>query len=310
MQEKTFEKQIEKAQKEIKNNYEWLTNYYDKQFNIILDNRTVLDKFYKVAKEYESLQYYIVEVQTSAPNLFVIEIRYKGQAIASATLTKDGKILITTEKYNESNNKEYGCDIQLKDEEWSNIQTAKFFNYFNKDMTRKTKGNENQRIESALLAEFQKTSSYDKILTGIQPIKISNLFYPIPTILNPNTKNADTINVLARTRVRKITIAELMGDAHDQDTTLLKATEKAVLLTQLLHSKHGDRFYKLLGFHGRIPTQLTIKVCIVASKKLSTKCKEFKPYQLKCGIDTLDYRFMYYEEDNNKITSIKTNVNE
>ena len=99
-----------------------------------------------------------------------------------------------------------------------------------------------------------------------------------------------------------------MEDTQDLDTILAKATAKAVFLTNLLHGEQGDKWYKLFGFHGRLPTTLTIKVCITVPK--SSKIKEFKPFQIKSGIDTLDYRYMCYENDQQKIISIKTNVNE
>ena len=157
-----------------------------------------------------------------------------------------------------------------------------------------------------LLQEFAKTSSYDKLLTGIQPIKYGALYYPIPIIMNQN--KMERINILARTKVRKITLMEVAEDGQELNDILAQATAKSVFLLNLLHTEQGDKWYKLFGFHGRLPQYLTIKVCIAVPK--SSKIKEFEPFQVQSGIDTLDYRFLQYENDLEQITSIKTNVND
>lgn len=181
-----------------------------------------------------------------------------------------------------------------------------FLESFNQDIELKTKSNKEIQ-ESMLLAEFSKRQSYDKLLTGIQPIKYEDtLYFKIPITINP--KQMEYINILARTKVRKITLIEVLEDGQDLDTILAEATTKAVFLTNLLHTEQGEKWYKLFGFHGRLPTTLTIKVCIAVSK--SSKIKEFQSFQVKSGIDTLDYRYLQYENDQEQITSIKTNVND
>ena len=158
-----------------------------------------------------------------------------------------------------------------------------------------------------LLEEFSKRQSYDKLLTGIQPIKYEDALYfkiPIPI----NQKQMEYINILTRTKVRKITLVEILEDGQDLDTILAKVTTKSVYLTNLLHTQQGDKWYKMFGFHGRLPTTLTIKVCIAVPK--SSKVKEFEPFTIQNGIDTLDYRYLQFENDQEQITSIKTNVND
>ncbi|MBR0491173.1 MAG: hypothetical protein IJJ82_03895 [Clostridia bacterium] len=102
-----------------------------------------------------------------------------------------------------------------------------------------------------LLEEFSKRQSYDKLLTGIQPIKYEDtLFFKIPIPINP--KQMEYINILTRTKVRKITLVEVLQDEQDLDTILAQATAKAVFLTNLLHTEQGDKWYKLFGFHRKI----------------------------------------------------------
>lgn len=308
MQEKLL-KQIEQTQKIIEQNKAQLSTY-DNQANVLLDKRSQVEQFFKSCKEYDHLQFYIADGISTPEESLKIQIRFSGQPIASVKVTKDNESYITTEEYNESNKKNLECKIQLKDEDWNSEKTKEFMEYFRGDISIKNKGNERAVIESMLLTEFSKTTSYDKLLTGIQPIKYSNaLYFPIP-IITSNKNEVQYINILARTKVRRITVFELMDDSQDQETVLVKATAKAVFLTNLLHSESGDKWHKLFGFHSKIPSQLTIKVCIATNKKLSAKCKEFAPFELTNGVDTLDYRYLYYENDESKITNIITNVNE
>ena len=295
---------IENAQKTIEQSKDWHVKY-DTQVNIMLDSRQLLDqyKIKRLTKEYAALQFYLNEV--TQPDLLTITVKYKGNGIATITITKD-TAQISTETYDKTNKELFNCNTQLKNEDLNTIQTHKFLEHFNQDIKLKTKPNKETQ-ESMLLAEFSKTTSYDKLLTGIQPIKYEDtLYYRIPMTISSNP--TEYINILARTKVRKITIIETLEDGQDLDTILAQATAKAVFLTNLLHTEQGDKWYKLFGFHGRLPTTLTIKVCISVPK--SSKIKEFQPFQIQNGIDTLDYRYLQYENDQEQITSIKTNVND
>ena len=295
---------IEKSQKTIEQSKGWHVKY-DTQVNAMLENRTLLDQFKikRLTKEYSALQFYLNEI--SQPDLITITAKYKGNGIATITITKD-TAQISTETYEKSNKELFNIDTKLKNEDLNTIQTHKFLEHFNQDIKLKTKPNKETQ-ESMLLAEFSKTTSYDKLLTGIQPIKYADtLYFQIPMTIGANP--TEYINILARTKVRKITIIEVLQDGQDLDTILAQATAKAVFLTNLLHTEQGEKWYKLMGFHGRLPNQITLKVCITVPK--SSKIKEFQPFQIQNGIDTLDYRYLQYENDQEKITSIKTNVND
>lgn len=157
-----------------------------------------------------------------------------------------------------------------------------------------------------LLAEFSKISSYDKILTGIQPIKYGTLYYPIPIMINQ--KKMEYINILARTKIRKITIIETIEEDQELDSILIQATTKATMVLNILNGELGDRWYKVFGFNGTKPNHLTIKVCIAVPK--SSKIKEFEPFTIQTENGLLDYRYLQFDTDAEKVTEIKTNVND
>lgn len=189
------------------------------------------------------------------------------------------------------------------------VEANQFLTYFNKEMKPKGKIDEQAHIESMLLTEFSKTSSYDKLLTGIQPIKYSNLYYPIPIILDPKEEEHGYIDILTRTKVRKLSILETLTETQTPESVLANATSKAIFLCSLLNSEQGQEWYKIMGFHGRVPTYPKVKVCIAVPKELKSKCKEFEPFEIGAEIANIEYHYMTYDTDQIKITSIKTTLN-
>lgn len=304
---KLLEQTIEQSQKIISQSKDWQQTY-EQQANILTENKALLEQFHKQIKNYEHLQFYLAEVSTTPPNIFTVQARYQGQPIATIAITKDN-ITISTDLYNDTNKKTYNCDFQLKDKDIKAVETIQFLNYFNQELTPKGKIDEQAHIENMLLTEFSKTSSYDKLLTGIQPIKYSNLYYPIPIKLNTKEETG-YIPILTRTKVRKLTIIEPMNEKQTPETVLANATSKAVFLLNLLHTNQGQEWYKIMGFHGRVPSHITIKVCIAIPKQLKAKCKEFEPFELKAETDSIEYYPMIFDTNGAEIISIKTTLND
>ncbi len=302
---KILEQKIEQAQKIISKSKEWQV-LYDKQANTMLENKQLLDQFYKEVKNYEHLQFYLTEVSPTLPNIFTIQVKYLGQPVATIAISKDNTT-ISTDLYNELNKKIYGCDIQLKAQYLKSKETISFLEYF-KDIIPKNKINEQAHLESMLLAEFSKTSSATKLLIGIQPIKYANIFYPIPIMLDPKEKTS-FIELLTRTKIRKLTIIETMKEDQTPETVLTQATHKAVFLCNLLHTEKGQEWYRIMGFNGKVTSHLTIKVCIAIPESLKAKVKEFEPYELSAETDNIEYHYMTYETDGAKITKIDTTLN-
>lgn len=286
MEDKKMKEIIEQTQKICEENKDWKVQYAN-MANAMLENQELIKKFYREIKDYEHLQFYLTGVSTTQPTIYTISVKYFGQPVADITILND-EIHISTEKYNETNKKDLGCDIQLNGE-WKTVHALKFLNYFEGDITTKTKDSGKSKIESLLLGEFSKTVAADKLMTGIQPIKFQRLFFPMPT-LNSN------INIV-RTKIRRITIINPLDPANENETAedlLLQATAQAVFLINLLHSESGDLWYKIMGFKGQIPSTITIKVCSALPNKLESKEKTFEPFQLKCGNDNIEFHWLYY----------------
>lgn len=136
MEEKIFKETIEQTQKILEENQDWKAQYAN-MANIMLENQEVLKKFYKDIKDYEHLQFYLVGVTTNPPITYKISVRYLGQVVADISITND-EIRISTEKYNEINKRDLGCDIQVNGE-WKAVHALKFLNYFEGDIISKNK---------------------------------------------------------------------------------------------------------------------------------------------------------------------------
>lgn len=298
---------IEQTQKIIVQNE--CKGEYKELANIMLDNRSLLQQLYKSCKQYEYLDFHLIPVTTIPPTIFIITVKYLGQAIATISITKDKQVQITTEQFDENNKKDFSCDIKLKSETIDSEKTKEFMEYFRENIVKKTKTNEKAKIESLLMTEFSKTSSVDKLLLGIQTIKFENFLFPMPTTIRPNSSIMDNINIFTRSKIRKITIIELLSEDQTPETVLANATSKAVFLLNLLHSEQGQQWYKIFGFHGRVTPHLTVKVCIAVPKNLKSKCKEFEPFELRAGTDSIEYHYMAYDTDGTKITKIDTTLN-
>lgn len=305
---KLLEQTIDQAQKMLEQSKD-LQQTYEEISKMLTENKTPLDQFYKQIKRYEAIQFYLADVPSTLADTILIQARYQGQPIADISISKE-ETTISTKQYNENNKKIYGCDIQLEGEELNTKDTYKFLEFFNKEISPKGKIDEQAHINSMLLQEFAKTSSYDKLLTGIQPIKYSNLFYPIPIILNSKEEEHGYIDILTRTKVRKLTIIETLTEKATPEMILTNATSKAIFLLNLLHTEQGQQWYKIMGFHGRVTPHLTIKVCIAVPKQLANKCKKFEPFELRAGADSIEYHYMSYDTDGAQITKIDTTLNE
>lgn len=269
MNKETLEKQIKQSLRVMEQSTDW-SKTYEEQLKILNDKKPLLDQFHKDIKEFEEIQFYLIGARPTQDNIFTIQARKDGEPIATIKIAED-KTTVTTTTYEESNKKNYNCEFQLKDHNLHTKETMQFLTYFNKEMKPKGKINEQTHTQAMLLSEFAKTSSYDKLLTGIQPIKYSNLFYPIPIILNPKEEEYGYIDILTRTKVRKLTIIEPLTETQTPEMVLANGTSKAIFLLNLLHTEQGQQWYKILRISRTSNTTSKYKSMYSSSKTIKGK---------------------------------------
>lgn len=171
---KVLEKQIEQSLETMEQSKDWHKTY-EEQVKILTENKQLLDQFYKSIKNYEHLQFYLVEVNPEQDNIFTVQARYQGQPIATIVITKDGATTITTN--DEGNKKIYGCNIQLKQQEMNTKDTIKFVEFFSKGIKPKGKIDEQSHIESMLLAEFRQNFKCNKATNTVSNLVKSIKIY-------------------------------------------------------------------------------------------------------------------------------------
>lgn len=71
MNEKILQNSIEQAQKLISQSKDWQQTY-EEQSKTLIDNKPLLDQFHKQIKQFEEIQFYLVEVNPTQDNIFTI----------------------------------------------------------------------------------------------------------------------------------------------------------------------------------------------------------------------------------------------
>ena len=125
-------------------------------------------------------------------------------------------------------------------------------------------------------------------------------------------KKGGGIDILARTKGKKLTVFELKDENKESENiskVLEQSTAYAVFLINLLRSKCGQKWYKIMEFNGAIPKSLTIRVCGAMPLKQDGSYEKFEKFKIKNKNDILEYHWLYFEEDDREIKNIKTSIN-
>lgn len=310
---------INKTEKELNNNKNlgWEKQYRDYAEKMLI-NQDEKSELRKKIHECEPFKYYLTvgKAKNGRKNL-ELSVRYSGQEIADMYIN-ERDIKIDTTKYDEKNKRDFECDISLKKANWNSNEAKLFREYFKINKPIRIDGkrkNEEHRIESALLTEFSKKCSNDKLLCGIQPITFAGVRLPMPTAISASDIikfGGGHIDILARTTGRKITVIELKDENVDKEPiekVLTQATAYSIFLLNLLRSDYGKQWYEIFGFKGDIPKTLVIRVCAAMPVKKDGSYDKFDSFEIKYKNDILEYHWLYFEEQDKEIKKINTSIN-
>jgi hypothetical protein len=315
---------IKEAQILLSDNSEWEERYnvYAKNLlaniDIIKSNRS---KF----NEFPPLYFYISTTNAkNAKSKLIIDVRYRGQSVATLKANNNG-ITISTKEQKCKNLRDFGCDIELNDIAWQEIEVSKFRIFFrNRANSRndndKNKSNEEHNIENLLLSEFSKRKSNDKQITGIQPIKIGGIRFGMPTPLSASdhkvlkyaAQYGGGIDIFARTgkgRATNLTVIEVKDENvsnEPPEDALKQAIQYTVFIRELLRSNCGKDWYKLFGFTGAIPKNLKIRaVCAMPDDNAD---KSFAKQTYQIGDDKIECHYIYFKYDRKQLTGFQSSL--
>lgn len=192
------------------------------------------------------------------------DLRFKGQSVATVKETAAEKVKLRPESV--ANQKYFGLDLRKKVVDWVSTEASNFRSFFKKESLkftaehpeadRKYPKSKEHRVENCLLREFSKQLGKEKALCYIQPIKLYNLFFQMPTPLKASTHNptyserGGGIDILARIKplkgISRICVMEVKDEnkpAESQATAMSQAVTYAVFIAYLLRSKSGQHWW-------------------------------------------------------------------
>ncbi len=316
---------IKEAQKLlIENKTEWVERY-EGYAKATLSHIASIAKNRRKFHEYPPLRFYISTTNVkNARNMLLVDVRYRGQSVATLKATQTG-VVISTKRQNVNNKKHFNCNIELSDVSWRGPEAQKFREYFKTaENTRNNKGkkNEEHNVESLLLSEFSKRSSKDKPIRGIQPVKICGMRFGMPTPISASDhKNplryakqyGGGIDFFARTgggsHSTYLTIIEVKDENKSTEPpkdALKQAIQYAVFIRELLRSDCGADWYQIFGFSGKRPQSLMIRVACAMPDDILDESFANKTYPI--GNDVIECHYIYFKYDGKQLSNFQTSL--
>jgi len=322
LQKEIFYKVIDETRELLRQNDEWQKRYTHYAEDIFCKLDFILS-VRKKFREWSPLKVYLnVSNAKQTSNSIQFDLRYLGQTVADLKFNK--VFTIDTKKYDDHNEPDFGCEIKLNKSAWDGSYAKQFRDYFRKlyasPVIKTNKGNEEHRIESLLLSEF--LNQKQKVMRLIKPVTISNLRYPMPTPLTASNhkrigysgSNGGGIDILARTgtggRATNLCILELKDENTKKEPpkdAIKQAIAYSTFIRELLRSNSGEIWWKLFGFGGRIPKKLVLfAACAMPSNENNDY--SFGGMELNIDGDIIKLQYIFFAEENDKITSIETSL--
>ena len=329
-----YEQVIKDVQAELsdENHYKkWCKNY--KNYAVkISKNVAFIEKMRRSFRLPDSLEAYLLTTEAKkAQNRVRFFLRYSGQRIATVTCDKNGKRLLSTEDFDDENERDFNCPIKCKKQcDWNAIEAKKFRSYFkSKDIRRNSTHNNNEhRLENLLLKEFAQSTK--KELQNIQPVQIGRCRYPMPTPLCASDPTAlaarysdrafGSIDILTRTGEKTNTRLCIMEVKDKYDVkkeppkiVLKQAIAYAVFLHELLRNEEcGKEWWKLFGFRRKKKEKLILNVACVMPMPTNGEEPDtsFAGDSYSVGNDDMiELHYVYFTETDDKIKIVKHSLN-
>ena len=247
------------------------------------------------------------------------DLRFDGQSVGRVVCISNSVRLIPQEKANKNYFSEEYSELQMSEGvEWHSTEASKFRRFFREKSKEansiKLKSPEH-RLENRFLKEFAKrTRTEGKVLCNIQPVKLYNCFFQLPTPIKASTHNPEYaeekgggIDILARVKSvegdSRICVMELKDENKNNESqadAMKQAISYAVFLANLLRSGSGQNWWDFIMNRETkskpIPKDLNIDVVTVMPEG---RTKEFcdKKIYIRELATTLNCHSLYFNQD-------------
>lgn len=313
-----FKKVIFETKALLHENDEWNIKY-EEYANLISERLKFIECTQKQFHIKEPFAIYLNKTNMQSPNKLVYSLRFLGQRIADICAYRTSEVVLTTKSYEKNNIKNFGCEIELLDKGWDSKEAKEFRSFFTKKKMVKNKSNEEHRIESLLLKEFSKQGN--KPIENIKPVRLNNkVRFSMPTPISASDEkhlkynrisraNIDILVRKGRGKSTKLSIIELKDEnkKNEQPIKVLKqGLAYATFLSELLHSKSGDQWWRLYGFSGKAPEVIKFNVicCMPTGKYNDYSFKNLKITDK----DEFEFHYIYFNEKNNELIGLDTSL--
>lgn len=311
-----------------KSKEEW-EKRYDQYANEFIKNEGTIRELSRKFREYPPLRFYISTSNVKdAKKSLSLDIRYRGQSIATLT-AKDDNVTISTKGKEDNNLKHFEFPKKLDNVNWNSEEAQDFRKFFkSREDSRNNAGknNEEHNVEQLLLTEFSKSIKDEKI-KYIQPVTICGMRYGMPTPISASNHKESLkysehrgggIDVLARTgrgnNNSYLTVIEVKDENKNEEPpkyALEQAIQYAIFIRELLRSKSGDNWYEIFGFGGKVPKKLTIRVaCAMPDTILDTSFAKVQ-YKIEDGNeDIIECHYIYFKYGGMELSDFQTSLNQ
>ena len=248
-------------------------------------------------------------------------LRYQGQNVADIEVTKkDSKVTFTTYNTNDSN---FEYSTNIKKANWRSkigTQFRKFFATYKKRIDN-GRSNEEHRIQNLLFRELSKKTGANKQLKYIQPVKLQNCFFEMPTPFKASDhtpsysgNKGGGVDILAcvrhgnSTRLGVIEVKDENNQHESIELVINQAVTYACFIRELLRSKSGQKWQKIFGYTRPIavPSSGLIIDAIAAMPNISEEdikqLASTKHLRVFVEDDYIELHCISFSEENNDLT--------
>jgi len=318
---KNYDEIVSSVSATLKENSEWLSRY-SKYGTAIIKNTETIQTIKKNFRQWAPL--YLYMNITEAKSSMKFQLRYRGQRVAEI-FRRGEKILISTSGLDEKNKRDFGCTITLSNVEWTSSEATGFRKHFRSNPVRSgksPKNNEEHRVESMLLSEFEKKASSGKSVISIQPVKVAQIArFQMPTpfrgsdaknikYANSNGGGIDILCRIGKGKGTRLCVIEVKDEnvASEPPTAAIKqALIYGTFIIELLRSKSGQVWWEIFGFSGKLPKAITLAIaCAMPYSK--TADASFEGHIVNLGNDRIELHSLFFDEHDNMISKIRTSI--
>lgn len=220
--------------------------------------------------EWKPLRFYLSVTNALKPQV-EFSLRFRGQEVATLTVPANDPHLTFSADHQERNQRYFGVATPAGTVSWVGPEAAKFRRAF-KTLASNGGGrvhSPEHEIESRILQHMEGgPSRFAGTLDRIQPVGLGGFPFqcPVPISASGGKPRAErgNLDIVARRRWGARTILSIweLKAPHKITGAVEQVYTYAIVLALMLRGPNGDLWYRLFGFSGDLPRDLTLEAVV------------------------------------------------